>query len=102
MTNDERLAALEKTEAGVRSLQTRGEANDANLREIRVRIERAEGGQPYDERVRLAEIIGDARKLMAKVNGMSTADVGPSEIGELEAMLDMLCGSAERVASDKP
>jgi hypothetical protein len=50
--------------------------------------------EPYDEKIRLAEIIADARKLLARVNSTPTADLGPSDIGEMEAMLRMLADSA--------
>ena len=53
----------------------------------------------YDEKIRLAEIIGDARKLLAEAD----SEVGlPRYCGRLEAMLKMLADSAEIAADVKP
>ena len=45
--------------------------------------------EPYSERIRLAEIIADARKLLG-----APVISYPSRIGQLEAMLKMLADSA--------
>ena len=52
---------------------------------------------PYDEKIRLAEIIADARKLLAQP-AQATILGCPERCGELEAMLKMLADSAEIVA----
>ena len=59
---------------------------------------------PYDEKVRLAEIISDARALLAAPmpakgnDGLGLVQDWPSRCGQLEAMLTMLANSAEIVA----
>lgn len=61
--------------------------------------------EPYSERVRLAQIIGDSRKLLDR----APLELGPADVqvrhlaarvGALEATLAMLADSAEIVASE--
>jgi hypothetical protein len=57
----------------------------------------------WDEKARLGQIIGDARKLAARpVPEPAYVNSWAERVGELEATLKMLCDSAEIVASEKP
>jgi len=56
--------------------------------------------QPYSDRLRLAEQIADARLLLAQ-RGEIPALGWPSRCGALEAMLKMVCDTAERVAAEE-
>jgi hypothetical protein len=57
------------------------------------------GPQPYDERRRLADLIGDARKALADDSYGSERAGLAARCGQLEALLQMTCDGAERAVA---
>ena len=57
------------------------------------------GPQAYSDRIRLADQIADARRLLADPGQPGSRVNWAARCGALEAMLQMVCDSAERVAA---